>query len=54
LPLLLVFHDAEPLENFAAEAHFLFDAQVMDYLDLESLLFLVERLMDQILEKYED
>lgn len=54
LPLLLVFHDAEPEENFAAEAHFLFDAQVMDYLDLESLLFLVERLMDQLLEKYEN
>ncbi len=53
LPLLLVFHDAEPEENFEAEAHFLFDAQVMDYLDLESLLFLVERLMDQLMEKYE-
>jgi Domain of unknown function (DUF3786)/Putative Fe-S cluster len=53
LPLLLVFHDAEPEENFEAEAHFLFDAQVMDYLDLESLLFLVERLMDQLMEKYD-
>jgi hypothetical protein len=53
LPLLLIFHDAEPEEKFAAEAHFLFDAQVMDYLDLESLLFLVERLLDQLLEKYE-
>ena len=52
LPILLVFHDAEPEEDFAAEAHFLFDAQVMDYLDLESLLFLVERLLDQLLEKY--
>jgi hypothetical protein len=53
LPLLLVFHDAEPEENFEAEAHFLFDAQVMDFLDLESLLFLVERLMDRLMEKYE-
>jgi hypothetical protein len=53
LPILLVFHDAEPDENFEAEAHFLFDAQVMDYLDLESLLFLVERLMDRLMEKYE-
>lgn len=50
LPLLLVFHEAEPEENFAAEAHFLFDAQVMDYLDLESLLFLVERLMEQLMD----
>ncbi|HSO71097.1 MAG TPA: DUF3786 domain-containing protein, partial [Thermodesulfobacteriota bacterium] len=53
LPRLRVFHDAAPEENFEAEAHFLFDAQVMDYLDLESLLFLVERLMDQLMEKYE-
>ncbi len=51
IPLLLVFHEAEPEENFAAEAHFLFDAQVMDFLDLESLLFLVERLMEQLLKK---
>lgn len=53
LPLLLVFHDAEPEEHFEAEAHFLFDAQVMDYLDLESLLFLVERLLDRLVEKYD-
>ncbi len=51
LPVLLVFHEAEPEENFAAEVHFLFDAQVMDYLDLESLLFLVERLIEQITER---
>lgn len=51
LPILMVFHEAEPAENFAAEVHFLFDAQVMDYLDLESLLFLVERLIEQIVER---
>jgi len=50
LPILLIFREAEPEEHFAAEVHFLFDAQVMDYLDLESLLFLVERLNDQLLE----
>jgi hypothetical protein len=53
LPILLIFHDTEPEENFEADAHFLFDAQVMEYLDLESLLFLVERLMDRLMEKYE-
>lgn len=53
LPILLVFYEAEPEEHFAAEAHFLFDAQVMDYLDLESLLFLVERLIDQIMARLE-
>ncbi len=51
IPLLLIFRAAEPEEHFPAEAHFLFDAQVMDYLDLESLLFLVERLIDQLLEQ---
>ncbi len=49
VPLLLIFHDEEPEEDFAAQAHFLFDAQVMTYLDLESLLFLVERLLDRLL-----
>ena len=48
VPILLIFHDAEPEEDFPAQAHFLFDAQVMTYLDLESLLFLVERLMDRM------
>jgi len=48
VPMLLIFHDAEPEEDFPAQAHFLFDAQVMSYLDLESLLFLVERLLDRM------
>ncbi len=54
IPLLLVFYEAEPEENFAAEAHFLFDAQVLDYLDLESLLFLVERLMELLLARLDE
>lgn len=53
LPILLIFREAEPEEGFAAQAEFLFDAGVLDYLDLESLLFLVERLMDHLQEETE-
>jgi len=36
-------------EHFPAQVHFLFDAGVSAYLDLESLQFLVERLMDSLM-----
>ena len=49
VPVLLLFWDAEPEEDFQALAHFLFDSTVGDYLDLESLLFLVEQLMDRLM-----
>ncbi len=49
VPVLLLFWDAEPEENFQAQVHFLFDSTVMDFLDLESLLFLVEQLIDRLL-----
>ena len=51
VPVLLLFWDAEPEEDFPAQAHFLFDSTVSDFLDLESLLFLVEQLLDRLLEK---
>ncbi len=51
VPVLLLFWDAEPEEDFQAQAHFLFDSTVSDFLDLESLLFLVEQLMDYLMEK---
>jgi hypothetical protein len=49
VPVLLLFWDAEPEEGFQALAHFLFDSTVGDFLDLESLLFLVEQLMDRLM-----
>ena len=49
VPVLLLFWDAIAAENFGAQCHFLFDAQVMNYLDLESLLFLVEQLQARLL-----
>jgi hypothetical protein len=48
VPVLLLFWDAEPEEDFRAQAHFLFDSTVGDFLDLESLLFLVEQLIDRL------
>ena len=50
VPVLLLFWDAEPEEGFQAQAHFLFDSTVGDFLDLESLLFLVEQLIDRLME----
>lgn len=48
VPVLLLFWEAEPEEDFPAQVHFLFDGSVSHYLDLESLLFLVEQLSDRL------
>jgi hypothetical protein len=50
VPLLLLFWDAEAEEGFAPQASFLFDASVTTYLDLESMLFLVEHLMERLMD----
>ncbi|MBM4300693.1 MAG: DUF3786 domain-containing protein [Deltaproteobacteria bacterium] len=49
VPLLLLFWNAEPEEGFAPQAHWLFDASVTHYLDLEAMLFLVEHLMERLM-----
>jgi hypothetical protein len=49
VPVLLLFWDAEAEEGFAPQAHFLFDASVTAYLDLEAMLFLVEHLMERLM-----
>ncbi|MBW1991303.1 MAG: DUF3786 domain-containing protein [Deltaproteobacteria bacterium] len=50
VPILFLFWDADSGENFPAQVRFLFDAAVADYLDLESLLFLVESLAQRLQE----
>lgn len=50
VPVVLLFWDTEKEENFPAQARFLFDVTVSDFLDLESLLFLVEGLIDRFHE----
>jgi hypothetical protein len=49
LPILLLFWEADPEEDFPAQAHLLFDGNVSAFLDLESLLFLVEQLTDRLM-----
>jgi hypothetical protein len=49
VPVLLLFWEADPEEDFPAQIHYLFDGSVADYLDLESLLFLVEQLSDRLM-----
>jgi hypothetical protein len=50
VPILLLFWDAETEEGFEPQARFLFDASVSNYLDLEAVLFLVEHLMDRLMD----
>jgi len=48
LPQYILFWQAEEEDNFPAKAKVLFDRNVLDFLDLESLVFTAERLADRI------
>ncbi len=48
LPQQLLFWDEEPEDGFAAKAKVLFDKNVLDYLDIESLVFSAERMADKL------
>lgn len=48
LPLQLLFWEAEPEDGFSAKVKILFDEHVLDFLDLESLVFAAERLADRL------
>lgn len=45
----LLYWKEEPEENFDAKVKILFDRNVLDFLDLESLVFTAERLADRII-----
>ena len=49
-PLGDVFWDEDPAEGFEARVRFLFDETIPDHLDIESIVFLAERVM-QLLEE---
>jgi len=49
VPLLVLFWDGDPDEGFPAEAKVLFDATGPEHLDIESMLFLCERLVELLL-----
>ena len=48
MPLLLLFWDEDKEEGFEAQAKILFDATALDYLDLEGLTFVAEKLADKL------
>lgn len=48
IPQYLVYWEAEPEEGFPAKVKILFDRQVLNFLDLESLIFSAERLADRL------
>lgn len=50
VPLLLLFWEAEPDDGFAAKVKILFNHHVLDFLDLESLVFAAERTADRLME----
>jgi hypothetical protein len=50
VPLLLLFWEAELEDGFPAKVKVLFDQHVLDFLDLESLVFAAERMADRLLE----
>jgi hypothetical protein len=47
VPQFLLFWDEEPEDGFEAKAKILFDHHVLDFLDIESLLFSAERLAER-------
>jgi hypothetical protein len=50
VPHYLLFWDEEPDDGFEAKVKVLFDHNVMDFLDLESIVFAAERLADRLAE----
>jgi len=50
VPHYLLFWDEEPEDGFEARVKILFDHHVMDFLDLESLVFAAERMADRLAE----
>ncbi len=50
VPLYLLFWDEDREDGFEAKIKVLFDHNVMDFLDLESLVFAAERMADRLAE----
>lgn len=50
VPIYLIFWDADIDDGFSAQVKVLFDENVMDFLDLESLVFAAERMAERLME----
>jgi len=48
VPLMLLFWDEDPVDGFNATAKLLFDETITDHLDIESIVFLSERLRQML------
>ena len=48
VPIRIQFWDSEPEEGFPAKVKLLFDRSAMEYLDLESLVFAAERMVETL------
>lgn len=48
IPQYLVYWEAEPEDGFPAKVKILFDRQVLNFLDLESLIFSAERMAERL------
>jgi hypothetical protein len=48
VPVMLLFWDEDPADGFGATAKLLFDETIVDHLDIESIVFLGERLRQMI------
>jgi hypothetical protein len=44
IPVMLLFWDEDPMEGYPARAKLLFDENIIEHMDIESILFLSERL----------
>ena len=50
VPVMLLFWDADPTESFDAQAKLVFDATIVEHLDIESIMFLSERITQLLCE----
>jgi hypothetical protein len=50
IPVMLLFWDEEPADGFSATAKLLFDETIVEHLDIESIVFLSERLRQMLCE----
>lgn len=48
VPVMLLFWDEDPVDGFGATAKLLFDETIADHLDIESIVFLSERLRQML------
>ena len=50
IPVILLFWDQDEKEDFEARVKLMFDETVIEHLDLESIIFLSERLRELLCE----